>query len=526
MKNNLFQWVCCALFAVGIMMATSIVSVAQNDGKNAEKEKVYRIDFQSPEIQKAIKKCKYARVENDTLFVDIPKEEGMITAMIPISLESLNEEFRGHFVVVEADFCFSDIPQPEKTYYGAKFQFNLPGNSADDRWSSLQKRPAEQDQWGTMDWTHSKSQAGWGENVTNPHLELGIQGANGHFAIKNIRMRRGHKVPASIFTLENVPQAQYTVQQLPRMRGVMSPSTVNGPREEDFAEIEKWGGNLIRWQIGLGDLRDAKQARELLWKRFDQMAEVLEMANRHHLFVVLDVHTMSGSRPVILGTQEGRDLLVEFWQETARRFKGHPNLFGYNLMNEPVSRDIEPGGPSLNEQYHRLIAAIREIDPRRPIIVDCDGAGNAEYMEFMEVFPYKNIIYSPHFYKPFELTHQLDMNQETYLSYPNPERGWDKEFLRKQMEPIIRFQELTGARIYVAEFSCIRWAPGSERFIADCIELFEEYGWDWSYHAFREWQGWDVEYMGKPNKPIRTEEMTPRKEALLNGLRANRCGEE
>ena len=28
----------------------------------------------------------------------------------------------------------------------------------------------------------------------------------------------------------------------------------------------------------------------------------------------------------------------------------------------------------------------------------------------------------------------------------------------------------------------------------DCIELFEEFGWDWSYHAFREWSGWSVEH--------------------------------
>jgi hypothetical protein len=31
------------------------------------------------------------------------------------------------------------------------------------------------------------------------------------------------------------------------------------------------------------------------------------------------------------------------------------------------------------------------------------------------------------------------------------------------------------------------------RISSDCIELFEEFGWDWSYHAFREWSGWSVE---------------------------------
>ena len=34
----------------------------------------------------------------------------------------------------------------------------------------------------------------------------------------------------------------------------------------------------------------------------------------------------------------------------------------------------------------------------------------------------------------------------------------------------------------------------AHRYLRDCIELFEEFGWDWSYHAFREWSGWSVEH--------------------------------
>ena len=26
------------------------------------------------------------------------------------------------------------------------------------------------------------------------------------------------------------------------------------------------------------------------------------------------------------------------------------------------------------------------------------------------------------------------------------------------------------------------------------ISINEAYGWDWTYHAYREWQGWSVEY--------------------------------
>ncbi len=32
----------------------------------------------------------------------------------------------------------------------------------------------------------------------------------------------------------------------------------------------------------------------------------------------------------------------------------------------------------------------------------------------------------------------------------------------------------------------------------DCIEVFEDYGWDGAYHAFREWHGWNVEVGSDP----------------------------
>lgn len=484
-------------------------------------KEVFQIDFQQPDVQKAIQASPYAKVVDGTLFVEVPKEKGMVTAMVRIPIGHWMQEFQDHFVLAEAEVCFRKIPQPAKPYFGAKYQFYLPGSQG-NCWPSLLNLPSGQKPWGTLHWHSCRSQAEWRKTATDAVLELGIQGANGFFAIRNIRFSKGAPCPASTLAQEVIPQARYSVQQPPRVRGVMSPNTVLDPQENDFAEIEKWGANLIRWQMGFPkDLKDLAQTREILWNRFAQIEKVLEMAKRHRLLVVLDVHTMRSSRPILLGTPEGRDLLVEFWCETARRFKDHPNLFGYNLMNEPVSADIEPDGPTLNEQYRRLIHSIREIDSRTSIILDCDGAGVPEKLEYLEVFPYENIIYSPHFYKPFELTHQLDEKQGKYLGYPNPEQGWDKAFLRKELERVREFQLRTGARIYIGEFSCIRWAPGAELFLKDCIDLFEEYGWDWSYHAFREWQGWNVECDGLPSQPIWKE--TLRKEVLLNGFRKNRA---
>lgn len=52
----------------------------------------------------------------------------------------------------------------------------------------------------------------------------------------------------------------------------------------------------------------------------------------------------------------------------------------------------------------------------------------------------------------------------------------------------------------------------------DCIDLFREYGWDWTYHAFRESPCWDVEKEGPDIKHMVPSADTPRKQALLEGL--------
>lgn len=89
------------------------------------------------------------------------------------------------------------------------------------------------------------------------------------------------------------------------------------------------------------------------------------------------------------------------------------------------------------------------------------------------------------------------------------------------LAPVRDFQMRHKARIYVGEFSAVAWAEGADRYIADCIELFEEYGWDWSYHAFREWHGWDVEREAIGRMQTSPSQNGLRKKALLDGLGLN-----
>ena len=75
--------------------------------------------------------------------------------------------------------------------------------------------------------------------------------------------------------------------------------------------------------------------------------------------------------------------------------------------------------------------------------------------------------------------------------------------------------------IYVGEFSAIRWAPGADNYLRDCIDIFEEYGWDWTYHAYREWDVWSVEHGSDPQDHLPTTAPSERKTILLNWFGKN-----
>jgi aryl-phospho-beta-D-glucosidase BglC (GH1 family) len=101
-------------------------------------------------------------------------------------------------------------------------------------------------------------------------------------------------------------------------------------------------------------------------------------------------------------------------------------------------------------------------------------------------------------YLPHAFTHQGVYESPIGPTYPGEVQGkkWDKETLRASLKNVVEYARDYGVHIYVGEFSAIRWAPdnSAQRYLKDCIEFFEEMGWDWSYHAFREWDGWSVEH--------------------------------
>ena len=322
----------------------------------------------------------------------------------------------------------------------------------------------------------------------------------------------------------------HAAQRRPPLRGCMLPQRAT--TEEDIETLHRWGATLARFQItrdfGKVDA-NSDLAEYAAWvdSRLDNLEGVLRWADARGMKICVELHSTPGGvragdrATAMLYDERLADAYVETWRRIATRFSGHPALYGYDLVNEPKQVAFAP--ESYWDIQRRAAEAIRKIDPATPIVVESNVSASPTAFAYLRPLPMDNLIYQLHLYAPGDYTHQgvgrALKKEGRPLVWPDPSRGWDKDYLRRVLEPVRDFQRRHGARIYVGEFSAAAWAPGADVYLRDCISLFEEYGWDWTYHAFREWGPWSVENeTAAPGRPSVPAANTPRKRALLEGL--------
>ena len=321
------------------------------------------------------------------------------------------------------------------------------------------------------------------------------------------------------------------VRALPPLRGVMSP--VRDMTEDDFRTLASWGVRLLRYQIvrdwsRTNANRDLPEYDRWLDSRLDHLEFfVLPMARLHGMKVAIDLHVTPGGKDGdgelnMFHEPAYAEHFLRCWERIAERFGGNDAIYGYDLVNEPSQKREAPPGCGWLELQRRAAERIRAVDPVTPLIVEANLAASPYGLPREPFLDLEDVIYEVHVYIPVEYTHQGVFSPDApRAKWPDPARGWERDFCLRDriLKPVREFQLKYGARIYAGEFSAVAWAEGAENYLRDCISLFAEYGWDWTYHAFREWEGWSVEHeTAGPGSPSLPSADNPRRRALLEGL--------
>ena len=490
-------------------------------------EVVFQTNFDTPAERNAWPQADFAKWETGyqgttSLRITTPTGGNMIR--LPLDLT----RYRGCRLLFECMAKADNVSKPPQPYLGVKFMLHYQSQSMGPIWEN------EGNVYGTFDWRRLQFIAEIASDATDGEIDLGLQESSGTVWFDAVKISVFTKPPMRPNPPANPPPA-FKGHNLPRLRGVMSPNIF---RDEDMRVLGmEWKANVIRWQITRnwnrsGTDRNLAEYDRWLDGRLDELDKALEACRKYGIKVVVDMHSPPGGRYpnnelAIFHESQYQNHYVTLWEKIARRYKGNSVIWGYDLINEPTQNVPSPPGvlDYLATQV-RAARAIRAIDPKMPIFIEAAEADSAKGYRQLEPVDISNVIYQVHVYIPEEFVFQGVQgiyDKWTPVAYPGKIGNtlWDKEHLRKVLQPVREFQLAYNVHIYVGEFSAVRWAPGAVNYLSDCIDLFEEYGWDWTYHAYRESDLWSVECGTDPQNHEPVKELTDRKKLLLDWFGKN-----
>jgi len=267
--------------------------------------------------------------------------------------------------------------------------------------------------------------------------------------------------------------------------------------------LATWGANVQRVQITLPVVTGQDFATS--WAASKAFIEqVVQDAEATGIKCIIDLHVapiLNYSVTKAVWTDPTfESQFITCWTDLATMLLPYSStIYGFDLYNEPN----EPFNGYWRALAIQLIAAIRAIDTNVWIIYEPARLAYNEAFRYLTPLPDKRVIYSFHFYRANEFTHQRLSN----FPYPNIEyypttiNGVlvDRDHLYSIMEHVKHFADTHNVPIFVGELSVARWAPIPDalQWYADVLDYIEARGWSWAHHAYRtspQGKIWDLEY--------------------------------
>ncbi len=225
--------------------------------------------------------------------------------------------------------------------------------------------------------------------------------------------------------------------------------------ERDVAYIASLGFDHIRLGFDQVVMQDSKG--NFIDEHFKLIKNFVGWCKKHGLNAVLNLHKAIGnycdvsSSVHLIDSTELSDRFVALWVEFERRFHEEKHV-AFELMNEV--NDVDPD--KWNALSERTIGEIRKLNRERIIIYSGSGSWNIDAIKNMCTFDDENIVYTFHYYEPFEFTHQRGVLQAPQIYYnrdmPYPcdiERYRDfRRFVNGEKNPYEKYTEMGKEYVY------------------------------------------------------------------------------
>ena len=277
--------------------------------------------------------------------------------------------------------------------------------------------------------------------------------------------------------------------------------------KKDVANFASFGIDHVRLafdQIVLEEFDNPFHYREDVFGHID---DFLGWAKEYGLNVILNLHKAvgcycdCGDMKKLLDEPEYQDRFVALWLEFERRYHDKGREIVFELMNEITANE----STKWNALYKRTVGEIRKLNPDRLIMIGSACWNNVGMLKELEVLDDPNVVYTFHFYDPFEFTHQRGvlqpMNHYYNRDMPYPgdieyyrdfqrtvngnnnayagDREMGRSFLWHRLSPALDFMKAhPDAILTLGEFGTIRSCPVEwrENWCRDVIDFCDENG--------------------------------------------------
>jgi endoglucanase len=204
--------------------------------------------------------------------------------------------------------------------------------------------------------------------------------------------------------------------------------------DADYAAMQSMGVKVIRFYMQYYWLKDALSQNQF----FHYLDQQLALAHKYNIYIILNLHYFGVDWEVNQGLDDGFFTgdqysrgydLVNFWDLISKRYKDESMIAAYDLINEPRVRTGFKES-NLTALYTSMIQKIRSNSDSHIIMV-AEATGDAASLDEPGPFTKQsdnNIIYTFHYYEPFEFTHQAyykDTQYELGAEYPFTTRWGD-----------------------------------------------------------------------------------------------------
>jgi hypothetical protein len=152
----------------------------------------------------------------------------------------------------------------------------------------------------------------------------------------------------------------------------------------------------------------------------------------------------------------------EVWRKVARRYRDHPEVAAYDLLNEPMGA---PDNATLYLVQDRLYRAVRAVDTRHLIIIE-DGFKGIENMPRPALVGWQNIVLSTHAYQFGAKSEEVQLKA-----------------LDRLVSAVEALQRDRPVPFYLGEFNVE--PSGTPRTMATYIKALEKREWSWSVWTYK-----------------------------------------